>query len=418
MGGEAWPVVTGSPEFNPLDPAFIRSPYQQYAALRDTDWVHWSELLQGWVITRYDDVAAVLRDPTMSSDIRKATPTPVTELEIEGLEGRDRAKETIVHMDDPDHARVRRLMAAPFRVREVGRLAPLVDQRVSDALDRLHDQHGDGETQLDLVAELAYPLPVEIFSAWLGMPEEANPQFRYWTSWVARSRDPMPADERDEFFDALDAMHDYLAEQAESRRREPAGDLLSYLVTAEDDGGRLTHEQLMSQLVTLYMAGHEPTAGLVGNGILALLHHPEQMARLQAEPALIRNAVPELLRYDGPNQFVRRITTRQTVLDGADLPAGEVLYTALASANRDPRRWGDTADSVVVDRHDADQHLQFGAGAHACLGAHLARLQAQRLLQALLTRLKGLELAGEPTWSNRMFIRGLSSLPVRCSILP
>lgn len=418
MGGEAWPLTTGSPQFNPLDPAFIQSPYGQYALLRDTDWVHWSGLLEGWVITRYDDVAAILRDSSMSSDIRKATPTPVTELEIEGLEGRGRAKETIVHMDDPDHSRVRRLMAAPFRVREVGKLAPLVDQRVNDALDRLHDRQDGDRTPLDLVAELAYPLPVEIFSAWLGMPEEANPQFRDWTSWVARSRDPMGPDEREDFFDALDAMHDYLADQAEARRREPAGDLLSYLVNAEDAGGRLTHDELMSQLITLYMAGHEPTASLVGNGILALLHHPDQLARLQAEPALIPHAVSELLRYDGPNQFVRRITTQPTVIGGVNIPAGEVLYIGLASANRDSRRWGDTADAVVVDRPDADQHLQFGGGVHACLGAHLARLQAQRLLHALLTRLEGLELAGDPLWSTRMFIRGLSSLPVRCSILP
>ncbi len=137
------------------------------------------------------------------------------------------------------------------------------------------------------------------------------------------------------------------------------------------------------------MAGHEPTAGLVGNGILALLRQPDQLARLQAEPDLIRNAVSELLRFDGPNQFVRRITTQPTMVGDVEVPAGAVLFPGLASANRDPRRWGPTAEQVVVDRADADQHLQFGGGMHACLGAHLARLQAELFLRAILARLDG-----------------------------
>ena len=324
-----------------------------------------------------------------------------------------------MHLDDPDHARVRKLMAEPFRVREINRLGRLVDEQ-RGGRPRPASAAGSATTTVtvDLVGDLAYPLPVEIFSAWLGMPEEATPQFRHWTSWVARSRDPMPPDERDEFYAALDSMHDYLAAQAEARSRAPRGDLLSYLVHAEDDGERLSHDELMSQLITLYMAGHEPTASLVANGILALLRHPTQLDRLRADPDLLRNAVSEMLRYDGPNQFVRRITTQPTRLGGVEVPAGAVLYVGLASANRDPRRWGPDADAIVVDRHDANQHLQFGGGAHACLGSHLARLQAERMLGAFLHRLDGLELAGEPVWSTRMFIRGLHSLPVRCSVRP
>jgi cytochrome P450 len=409
-------TATGPVQFDPLDAGFIASPYEQYARLRDDDPVHWSELLQGWVITRFDDVAAVLRDPSMSSDINNAAPNPLTEMELEGLAGHKRASLTVVHLDDPDHARVRKLMAEPFRVREVSRLASLVDERVAAALDRLRDERGGAETTLDLIGDLAYPLPVEIFSEWLGVPEEANPQFRYWTSWVARSRDPMPPAEREELYAALDAMYAYLAEQAEAKRRSPADDLLSYLVHVEDGGDQLSHDELMSQLVTLYMAGHEPTAGLVGNGILALLDHPDQLERLRDEPSLLRNAVSELLRYDGPNQFIRRITTQATAVGDVELPAGAVLFVGLASANRDPRRWGADADAVVVDRADAGQHLQFGAGAHVCLGSHLARLQAERFLGAFLERLDGLALAGDPVWSRRMFIRGLSALPVRCTV--
>lgn len=409
-------TTTGPAPFDPFDSAFVESPYEAYARLRDEDPVHWSDLLSGWVVTRFEDVAAILRDQSMSSDIHNATPSPLIELEIAGLAEHGQATSTIVHLDDPDHARVRKLLAEPFRVREVSRLASLIEHRVGQALDRLRVEHGDGVVTLDLVGELAYPLPVEIFSEWLGVPEEANPQFRSWTSWVARSRDPMSPAERDELYGALGAMYVYLADQAELKRREPAGDLLSYLVHAEAEGDRLSLDELMSQLITLYMAGHEPTAGLVGNGILALLRQPDQLARLQAEPDLIHNAVSELLRFDGPNQFVRRITTRPTMIGEVEVPTGTVLYPGLASANRDPRRWGPTAEMVAVDRADADQHLQFGSGIHACLGAHLARLQAELFLRAFLSRLEGLDLAGEPVWSTRMFIRGLSSLPVRCSI--
>lgn len=404
--------------FNPLDAEFVASPFGTYAALRDDDPVHWSKLLWGWVVSRFDDVAAVLADPSMSSDVRRATPNPVVQYELDALAGYDRAGRTIVHLDDPDHARIRKLMAPPFRVREVDRLRGLVDERVTAAFDRLAARTGGEVSVIDVVGDLAYPLPVEIFSRWLGVPDEAAPRFRYWTSWVARSRDPMPSHEREEFFAALDAMYAYLEDQAEAKRRAPCDDLLSYLVHAEDDGDELNHDELMAQLVTLYMAGHEPTASLVANGVLALVQRPDELAQLRADPGLVRNAICEMLRFDGPNQFVRRVTTQPTKLGERVVAAGDILYVGLASANRDPRRWGPDADSFDVDRPDADDHVQFAGGAHACLGAHLARLQAERFLAGFLERVDDLEPAGEPVWSNRMFIRGLQSLPVRCTVRP
>lgn len=411
-------TAAGSVRFDPLDPDFVASPYDRYRALRDHDPVHWSDLLQGWLLTRHEHVVEVLRDPTMSSNIANASPTPVTERELEELERYGRAAETIVHMDDPDHGRVRRLLAEPFRVREVAKLGPIIDRRVTAALDALRDERGGSRAPLDLVADLAYPLPVDVFSQWLGVPDEAAPRFREWTSWVARSRDPLADDERAAFFTALASMYEYLADQAEQKRAHPSDDLLSYLVHGDGDGdGALTQTELMAQLVTLYMAGHEPTAGMLGNAVLALLDHPAQLERLRDDLDLVRHAVLEFLRYDGPNQFVRRVTTQPMDLDGVAVPAGAVLYVGLASANRDPRRWGDDADVLVIDRPDAAQHLQFAGGIHACLGAHLARLQIERFLTAFLARLDGLELAGTPAWSRRMFIRGLRSLPVRCTVL-
>jgi cytochrome P450 len=412
--------MTGSDaavRFDPLAPGFAEHPYDQYAALRDHDPVHHSELLQGWVVTRFDDVGRLLRDPTVSSDIHHATPNPLTVMELALLSEQPRASRTVVLMDDPDHARIRGLMAAPFRPREIEQLRERVTTRVDAALDRLRAERGGGRAELDLVADFAYPLPVEIFSEMLGMPEEDSPRFRYWAQCVARMVDPvMGAAERAECTRGLDEMYAYLEEQADAKRAHPADDLLSALVHAEVDGERLSQEDLVAQLVTLYMAGHEPTAALVAAGTLALVRQPDQLARLRADRELLRNAVSELLRFDGPNHFVRRITTRETAIGATTVPAGAVLYASPASANRDPRRWGDDADRVQVDRADASQHLQFGAGVHACLGSHLARLQAEIAFAAILDRLDDLELAGPPDWGNRMFIRGLTALPLACTI--
>jgi cytochrome P450 len=413
--------VAGSTEeratFDPLEDGFTESPYEQYARLRDHDPVHYSELLWGFVVTRFDDVGKLLRDPSISSSIHNATPTPLTENELARLAEQPRASRTVVLMDDPDHRRVRRLLAEPFRPRGVERLRSMVVQRVNRALDQLREQRGDDRVQLDLVGDFAYPLPVEIFSEMLGVPDEDHPRFRYWTQCVARSVDPiMSPEERAECLAGLDEMYAYLEGQADEKRARPTDDLMSHLVHVEIDGERLSHQDLMAQLVTLYMAGHEPTAALVGSGTLALLRAPDQLDRLRAAPDLLRNAISELLRYDGPNHFVRRITTRTTSIGDTEVPAGAVIYASPAAANRDPRRWGETADEVRVDRADAGQHLQFGAGAHACLGSHLARLQAEVIFGAILDRLHDLELVGEPEWSARMFIRGLNRLPVSCSI--
>jgi cytochrome P450 len=403
--------------FNPFEDGFVDSPYEQYARLRAAAPVHHSSLLHGWVVTRFDDVGKLLRDPTISASIHNATPTPLTINELDRLAERSRAERTVVLMDDPDHARVRRLMADPFRPRQIDRLRTMITERVADAIDRLSTERGDGTVEIDLIADFAYPLPVQIFSEMLGVPEEDHPRFRYWTQWVARPVDPIMSDEeRTECLNGLDEMYAYLEEQAAQKRAKPADDLMSELVHAEIDGEQLSHEELMAQLVTLYMAGHEPTAALIGAGMLALLRAPDQFARVRSEPGLLRNAVSELLRYDGPNQFVRRITTVSTVVGDVELPAGAVVYASPASANRDPDRWGETADQVVVDRSDAGQHLQFGAGVHACLGSHLARLQAEIAFAAIFERLHDIALAGEPQWSTRMFIRALNSLPISCTI--
>jgi cytochrome P450 len=363
------------------------------------------------VLTRFADVAAVLRDPTVSVELDRATPTPVVALQLARQERTGRGLDTLVLRDDPDHQRLRRLMQRPFGPRAVEGLRAMVTRRVDAAMDALA-----ANGSMDVIGDFAYPLPVAVVNDLLGLPEEDAPRMRAWINAVARALDPIVDDAEYEQCQLLvDEWIDYVDAQVEAKRRRPGDDALTVLVEAEEDGDRLTAEELVAQVMTLYVAGHEPTMAVVGNGLLALLDHPDQLARLRAEPGLLPGAVHELMRYDGPNQFLRRIALAPLTLregDGArTIAAGDVIYPGVAAANRDPARWPDP-DRVVLDRPDAAQHLQFGGGAHYCLGNHLGRLMAEVALGALVRRLDGVALDGEPVWSDRMVLRGLQRLPI------
>jgi cytochrome P450 len=405
--------MTVTVAFDPFEAGFVQSPYEQYARLRAEDPVHRSELLEGWVLTRHDDVASVLRDPSVSVELDNAASTPLVEAQRERLRQRgeaDRMAQSLVLRDDPDHNRLRRLLARPFGPRPVERLRTIVTQRVDAALVRLALPGEPGA--MDVIADFAYPLPVGVFCEVLGVPDGDAERVRTWIAAVAHSLDPvLDAAERERCLALTDEMKAYLEGQIARKRRAPADDVLTVLVHAEEDGDRLSPDELVAQLVTLYVAGHEPTTAVIGSGLLALLAHPDQLDRLRAEPGLTGHGVHELLRYDGPNQFVRRIAVEPMTIAGRTIAPGDVLYPCIGAANRDPERW-DEPDRVRVDRPDAARHLQFGAGIHACLGAHLARLQAEVALGALVTRLDDIALAGPPTWNDRMVLRGPQALPI------
>ncbi|MBI2704559.1 MAG: cytochrome P450 [Actinobacteria bacterium] len=397
-----------STTFDPLEEGYTESPYEQYARLREHDPVHWSPLLEGWVVTRYDDVVAVLREPTISVELINAQPTSLVVGEQTRMAQTGHEPSTLVLRDDPDHARLRRLLQQPFSPRAIDGLRGMISRRIDDALDVLIPRG-----HMDVIDDFAYPFPVGVFCEMFGVPEDETPQMREWTSKVAKNLDPvMSKEEREECMRGHDDMYAYLEQLIERKREQPADDILTSLVHAEEDGDKLTRDELTTQVVTLYVAGHEPTTSLIGRGLLELLRRPDQMALLRARPELMGSAVLELLRYDGPNQFVRRIATRDMKLGGRAIEAGHVLFLCVGSANRDPARWGDGADELDIEREDASQHLQFGTGVHHCLGAHLARLQAELALGALLDRTAAIELAGDPVWSPRMVIRGLQNLPV------
>jgi cytochrome P450 len=393
--------------FDPFEPGFVDSPYEQYARLRAADPVHWSDMLQGWVLTRHDDVASLLRDPTVSSDLDNATPTTVVSRQRERQARSGRRSDTLVLRDDPDHDRLRKLLQRPFGPRPVEGLRRMVSARVDAAIAELAPRRA-----LDVIADFAYPLPVAVFCELLGLPDEDAPRVRKWIRAVARMLDPvLDDDEYDRCNRLMNELYGYLEGQIEAKRRAPADDVLTELVHTEDDGDMLTRDELVAQLVTIYVAGHEPTTALVGNGLLALLRQPDQLELLRARPDLLPNAVHELLRYDGPNQFVRRIAVAPITFGIVRIAPGDVIYAGIGAANRDPDRWTDP-DRVRVDREDAARHLQFGAGIHMCLGSHLARLQAEVMLGAIVHRLDDVALAGEPVWSDRMVLRGLRHLPI------
>jgi cytochrome P450 len=397
--------------FDPFEPGFDAWPYEQYGRLREQDPVHWSELLCGWIITRYDDVSSILRDRTMSSDLNNARSSTVVDL----LRARTRAHDgamTVVLLDDPEHARMRRLIQAPFTVRNIDKIRDSIHRRVDAAVGSV-ERLGS----MELISELAYPLPVSVFCEMLGIPDEAGPKFHGWTSAVARSLDLVITDEEyDACMVEIGAMEEYLGELADRKQQAPGDDILSSLLAAEVDGVGFTRDELIVNLVTLYVAGHEPTTALIGNAMAHLLARPDQLAALQAAPSLVPAAVQEFLRFDGPNQFVRRIALEPTTFEGADGPvqvgAGEVIYVAIGAANHDPRRFGADAGELRLDRPDANAHLQFGGGVHTCLGAHLARMQAEITLTALLSRLPEIAPGGAIEWSGRTTLRSVSAVPI------
>ncbi len=401
-----------APTFDPFEPGFDAWPYDQYARLREAEPVHWSNILCGWILTRFDDVTRVLRDSTVSSDFDKAKPSPVVDLI------RERSSDlfeshTIVLTDDPEHARLRRLIQGPFTVRNIERLRSSITDRVDASMAALQPLG-----RMELVSDLAYPLPVGVFCDMLGIPDEDDEQFKRWTAAVARTLDLVITDEEYSACIAeIEAMHRYLSDRIDDKRERPGDDVLSALIAAEWEGTKLAHDELVVQLATLYVAGHEPTTALVGNGMAHLLAHPDELAKLQADPSLLQNAVQEMLRLDGPNQFVRRVAIEPmpfaTPNGEVVIEPGEVIYVGVGAANHDPAHFGDDADSLRIERANAAEHVQFGGGAHACLGTHLARMQAEAMLGPLVERLPELELDGPVEWSGRMTLRSVAKVPLK-----
>jgi cytochrome P450 len=269
-------------------------------------------------------------------------------------------------------------------------------------------------TPVDLIARYAFPLPFMVISELLGMPEGNRDELRGWSHTMTLSLEPYLDDGTARtVVDAADNMVRHVDDAIEWKRRHPADDLLSAMIAAEEDGDRMTAEELQIQVILLYLAGHETTVNLIGNGTLALLRNRDQYERLVADPGLDAPAVEELLRYDSPVQLSRRIAMTEIEVGGEAIDAGEMILTLLGSANHDESKWGPTADDLDLGREGASAHLSFGSGIHHCLGAALARLEGAEAIPALVRRFPNMELAADrPAWNGRVVLRGLDALPV------
>ena len=397
---ERWESGVG---YNPLSARTAQDPYPTYAKLRARDPVHRSRLLQAWVFTRYADVDAILRDHRrFSSDPRKR---PAPRRRRASL---PRAEEpSMLFLDPPDHTRLRALVNKAFTPRAVAALEPHVRELATTLLDAVDDP-----SAFDLMEAVAKPLPVIVIAEMLGIPPEDRARFAVWSDQRARILEPtLTAGERETAEAAMRALDDYLMPIIGARRADPRDDVISALAQAEEEGDRLTEREVLIMLRLLLVAGNETTTNLIGNGMLALLRHPDQLAALRDDPALIPSAVEELLRFDSPVQVDVRYALDDCDVNGFALRRGDGVVMLLGAANRDPDRFP-APDRLDVGRREQN-HLAFGRGIHHCLGAPLARLEGRVVLETLIERFGSLRLLDpRPAFRNSVVLRGLHALPV------
>ena len=396
-------MADGDVVFNPLLPEFHADPYPFYRRLREADPVHLSALGL-WVLTRYDDCVTCLRDPRFGRDGFELLLAQFSE----GSGGP--LPRSMLFRDPPDHTRLRSLVNRAFTPRVIEGMRSHIQGIVDRLLDRVQSRR-----EMDVIGDLAYPLPVTVICDMLGVPVTDHEQIKEWSSDIIRSLDAIgvPSDETiiERGRVGRKGIADYFRGLLPDRRRNPRADLLSSLIAVEEQGDRLTEGELLSTCVLLFIAGHETTVNLIGNGLLALLRHRDQLERLLADPGLLGTAVEELLRFDSPVQRTARIINAEVELGGKVLPKGAFVVAAIGAANRDPAHFADP-DRLDVARAD-NRHIAFGFGIHFCLGAPLARVEGQIALQSLLRRMPGLRLTGpEPEWRESSTLRGLKALPV------
>lgn len=393
--------------FNPYDIEVQDNPLPTYAMMREADPVHLN-LFGGWTLFNYADAQALLRDPRHSVEDANVAPSgPLSAIDQLRADRRGGSR-AILNIDPPDHDRLRRLVSKAFTPRTVAALEPRIQEMVHHFLDAI-DAAGGG----DIISDIAFPLPFLVISEMLGMPKEDSEIVREWSHAIVKTLDPILSEE--ELLTAItssDLMVEYVRERIVDKRSNPDDLLLSRLITAEDDGDMLDEQELLDQIILLYIAGHETTVNLIGNATLALLNHPDQMALLGANPELGANATEELLRWDSPVQYSRRIAITDFEIAGKSVKSGEFVLTCLGSANHDPKRWGPTAGVLDLAREGAGAHLSFGSGVHHCLGAALARLEGRVALTTIASRFPTLGLAAPVTRNGRVVLRGLDTLPV------
>ena len=395
--------------FNPMVGRARAWPYPLYERLRGRDPVHRSRAIHGWFLFRHADCEALLRDARFSADDRNYIDFPrMRRWAIEDgiVDPTQPDDPTMLRSDPPDHTRLRGLVSRAFTPRAVERLRG----RVEALTDELLSAAGRQGT-FDVIADFAVPLPVTIIAEMLGIPTEDRALFKRWSDHLVGFLDPLASPGPEALRRTADEVHAYVDRLAAARRAAPADDLLSALVQAEDAGDRLSAQETFGTIALLLAAGNETTTNLIGNGLVALLRHPAELARLRDEPAIAERAVEELLRWDSPVQLTGRIATRDVDVFGRRVAKGEVVVAVLGAANHDAAVFRNP-EILDVGRED-NPHLSFGYGIHFCLGAQLARLEGRIALRELARRFPDIRLATDsPRWRRLTFLRGVEALPV------
>lgn len=406
---ESEPHVTRA-VFDPFDPAFRANPYPFYDALREQDPVHFTPL-GTVVLTRYDDIGWTLRSADFSRDIEanaKESTDPLMRAKRERRRTRSGAK-SILNLDPPDHTRLRRLVSKAFTPSSIERLRPRIQILVDSALDAAATQGG-----LELIDDIAFPIPFQVISDLLDMPTDRAEEMRDWSQVITLALEPTSTLEDLERTDAAFAeLIPYLLGVIEDRRRHPGDDLLSSLIAVEEDGDTLSIAELISFVVLLYIAGHETTVNLIGNSVNALLAHPDQLSLWRQHPQGANAYIDELLRFDGPVQQTVRVplvpVTYETQAGAITIEPGTVVTTVLGAANHDPTVF-ESPHRLDLTRANASRHMAFAAGIHYCLGSNLAKLEAAIAIGSLVTRFPSLRAVGDISWRDRLTIRGVDRL--------
>ena len=403
------PGVAEMALFSPMAPKVRSNPYPIYHRLREQDPVHFSPF--GTVLlTRYQDAVSVLRDKRFSVEHRNYVDERQPNMLGEGFgpspSERDLSN-VMLFIDPPRHTRLRTLVNRAFTPRVIDHLRTRVETIVDGLLDAV-----EGRGEMDVIPSLAYPLPVQVICEMLGVPIEDRDRIRVWSRQIAPILDPIvTAEAQAGIEEAADHLDAYWDELIEDRRKDLRDDLLSELIRAEDEGHKLNHDELRSTCNLVLIAGHETTMNLIGNGLLALLRHPDQKEKLRENPGLARTAVEELLRFDSPVHLTARTATERLEVGDATLERGQLAIIAIGGVNRDPSEFPDP-DALDIERNP-NHHIAFSAGAHFCVGSGLARLEAQIAFPKLLQRMPRIELADtNPEYRETITLRGLKGLRV------
>jgi len=397
-------------DFRPEDPAFLADPFPLYRRLRDDDPAHWSPRLKAWVLTRYEDVKHACLDRGMSSDRLRPFFASLPAADAQRIADIIRYLSLwMVFRDPPDHSRLRRLVGKVFNVRSMNAMRGCAAELCDWLLDGIEERR-----EFDFIGAFAGPLPALVIMDMLGVPRDELARVKRMSDdmalFIGSSR--TSREKYDVAEAATQEMAGFFRDLIASRRVAPRDDLLSALASVEDEGDRLSEDELLASCILLLFAGHETTTNHIANALLALIRFPDQMDALRDDPGLAPAAVEELLRYDGPSGAQVRIVQVEHTLHGKTLAPGNRVFLMLNAANRDPRAYADP-DRLDL-RRDGVAHLTFGFGAHICLGFPLARMEGQISLPAVLQRWRSIELAADGLeWINSMVFRGMKAMPVR-----